>query len=90
MNVYPIFPDKSPSFQVKIPNTKKSHSIIRKQFPLTPTIAITAHKAQGKTIDKIIIDLADAPTGHTDGPYAYVCLSRARSLNDITIVFKTI
>ena len=83
VNVYPIFPDKSPSFQVKIPNTKKSHSIIRKQFPLTPTFAITAHKAQGKTIDKIIIDLADAPTGHTDGPYAYVCLSRARSLNDI-------
>ena len=84
-NTFPIFPSKK-SFQIKHPNSTKKHTINRTQFPLTYSFAITAHKAQSRTIDKIIVDLAQVPTGPKNGPYAYVCCSRARKFDDILIL----
>jgi hypothetical protein len=64
----------------------KSVSVRRTQFPLTPAYALTAYKAQGKTLNKVIIDLTQPPTGKLDFAYAYVALSRAKSLNGILIL----
>ena len=64
----------------------KSVKVKRVQFPLTPAYACTAHKAQGKTLNKAIIDLGQPPSGKLDASYAYVSLSRAKSLQDIVIL----
>lgn len=53
-----------------------------KQIPLTPAWAITIHKSQGKTFDRVHIDL-----GH--GAFAegqvYVALSRCRTLEGVSL-----
>ncbi len=52
------------------------------QFPIKPAWAITIHKSQGKTFDKIHIDL-----GHGAFEYGqlYVALSRCKTLSGITL-----
>ena len=84
----PIFPEDV-YFYVKNdkPELSKTKAITvkRHQFPLTPAYAMTAYKAQGKTIDKLIIDLTK-PRFRLDLAYVYVSLSRAKCLNDVFIL----
>lgn len=54
-----------------------------KQFPLNLGYAMTIHKAQGKTLDTVIIDISRGAFAHGQ---TYVALSRTRSANDIHIV----
>lgn len=54
-----------------------------KQFPLNLGYAMTIHKAQGKTLDNVIIDISRGAFAHGQ---TYVALSRTRSANDIHIV----
>ena len=64
-------------------NTVKSYvDGTYKQIPLMHAWAMTIHKAQGKTIERLHIDLTDQPfeTGQI-----YVALSRCPSLDGITI-----
>lgn len=44
--------------------------------------AVTIHKAQGKTLDNVLLDLG---TGAFDFGQVYVALSRCSSLEDITL-----
>lgn len=61
----------------------KPYSLLcRTQIPLTPAWAISIHKAQGMTLDKVKVDVSRA---FSDGQ-VYVALSRATSLRGLKIV----
>jgi ATP-dependent exoDNAse (exonuclease V) alpha subunit len=53
------------------------------QFPLQLGYALTIHKAQGKTLDNVIIDM---DTGTFDHGQLYVALSRTRKQSDMHIL----
>ena len=54
-----------------------------KQFPLALGYAMTIHKAQGKTLAKVIIDISRGAFAHGQ---TYVALSRTRHAKDMHIV----
>ena len=51
-------------------------------LPISPSYAITIHKSQGQTLDKIILNLGE----HEFSPgLTYTALSRAKKLQDIAL-----
>ena len=54
-----------------------------KQFPLMLGYAMTIHKAQGKTLSKVIIDISRGAFAHGQ---TYVALSRTRNAKDMHVV----
>jgi ATP-dependent exoDNAse (exonuclease V) alpha subunit len=53
-----------------------------KQFPIMLGYAMTIHKAQGKTLDSVIVDISRGAFAHGQ---TYVALSRTRNASDIHI-----
>ena len=59
--------------------------VTRTQLPIVPAFAITTYKAQGLTMNRIVVDL-QAPTGTVQVASIYVPLSRVKRAEDIAIL----
>lgn len=67
-------------------NDDSFYSIRRCQYALTAGYAFTDYKAQGQTIEYVIIDIAKPPTGGISPFGAYVALSRSRGRDTIRLL----
>jgi hypothetical protein len=65
----------------------KKVNVTREHFPLVPSFSYTAHKSQGKTLPKVVVDLRPSNTKNkVKIEFAYVPLSRVRRLEDLNIL----
>jgi hypothetical protein len=64
------------------PHSGKKCTIQRTQLPILPAFALTAHKAQGQTMEKVLVDLESCKG--TESPY--VMISRVTSLKGLLIL----
>ena len=64
----------------------KSFEILRTQFPLRRAFAITATKAAGQTLKRVIADLRVSPFAHG---LLYITLSRVQNPKDIILLVNT-
>ena len=86
-NQVPIFSENG-HFQVRVKGRKNAFSVKRSHFPLVPRFSCTSHKSQGQTLNKAIVDLVPLQRNRrrVETNFAYVPLSRVRTLNDLTIL----
>ena len=85
-NHVPIYP-QTESIQVRIPKKNTKASFTRRQFPLVPRFSCTAHKSQGQTLSKAIVDLEPIRNRRNPGiEHSYVPLSRVKRLQDLTLL----
>ena len=78
---YPIFADHV-YVTYKSPISHQAISFKQMQVPLILAFAMTAHKSQGQTLNRAIIDLSSCQG--TEAPY--VLISHVCSLNDLLIL----
>ncbi|CAF1095005.1 unnamed protein product, partial [Brachionus calyciflorus] len=82
-NIFPIFPITK---YFKLNLLTKTLNLKRKQFPLIPNFSSTCYRIQGKTMDKICIDLSNTENKNIDCSFLYVSLSRLKSWNDLYVL----
>ena len=78
------FPNAVPIFLSETsytPKNRKGFEITRLQLPLILAWGLTIHKAQGLTVDKVVLDM----DGRFSAGQAYVGISRVRSLEGLFI-----
>ncbi|XP_062569080.1 uncharacterized protein LOC134231172 [Saccostrea cucullata] len=77
--------DWIPIFEVQRSFVLNYNTFQRIQFPLRPAAGKTVHKAQGCTVDEIVIDLSQTRV-RKNAHIHYVALSRVRSVNHLHIL----
>ena len=77
-----VLPNETEMKPLRHPNTGYSCTLRRYQVPLDAGFAITAHKAQGQTLEKVIVDLASCMGTEA----AYVMVSRCTSLDGLMVL----
>lgn len=80
-----VMDDWTPIFDCQRSFVFNSTTYQRIQFPLRPAAGKTIHKAQGCTIDKIVVDLSQSRVRKTPHIH-YVALSRVRSVDKLHIL----
>ena len=81
-DVVPIFPVATHiDFKWLQTTSVPAKGFTRKQIPLVPAYVYTDFKSQGRTLEKVIVDLATAR-----GQGVYVMLSRVKSLTGLAIL----
>ena len=83
-NAVPIVPFQV-SFQI---NSSSSCTASRLQFPLKLSWAVTIHKCQGLTLDKIVVDMSPNKGKYHPGQ-AYVGFSQVKTLDGLHIINYT-
>ena len=78
---FPILPDTT-ELRFEHGGSHKRCTIKRKQVPIEPGFSMTVHKAQGRTLDRVVVDLAGC--SGTEPPY--VMCSRATSLGGLAVL----
>ena len=73
----------TPIFDIRRTFQYFKHTVIRVQFPLRLSSAKTVHKAQGDTVNEIVVDLT---TKITVPHIHYVALSRVRNLSGLHVL----
>ncbi len=88
-NEIPIFPSET-SFKFTTSAGNKP-TAKRRQLALTPAYAFTDYKAQGQTIEYVIVDLDESTRNSLDPFHAYVALSRSRGRSTLRLLrgFRT-
>ncbi|CEP09650.1 hypothetical protein, partial, partial [Parasitella parasitica] len=73
-----------PKSEIVYDARSKGLSVKRTQFPLLPAAALTIHKSQGSTYDKVLLDCRSQPRLRRDA--LYVACSRARHADNLYII----
>jgi hypothetical protein len=81
--IIPIIPTKV-GFSVAGKDGKTK--LERRQIAIVPGYAFTDYKAQGQTMECVLVDISTPPSGKLSPFSVYVALSRSRGRNDIRIV----
>ena len=80
--IIPIFPSRN-TFSL---GGKHRITVHRHQLALTAAYAFTDYKAQGQTMECVIVDLGKPPSGGLTGFNVYVALSRSRGRSTIRLL----
>ena len=67
------------TFTTLLGNSRQKLRVVRSQLPIQPAFAVTGHSAQGKTLPKVLVNLAEG------GFAAYVAASRATTRRGLCI-----
>ncbi|KAF8800258.1 hypothetical protein BYT27DRAFT_7117985 [Phlegmacium glaucopus] len=81
--IIPILPS-AVTFTVDVDGRKRK--LQRRQVAIVPGYAFTDYKAQGQTLECVIVDIARPPSGKLSPFSVYVALSRSRGCGTIRIL----
>jgi hypothetical protein len=84
LGIIPLTPSHA-KFTVTVRSGKR-YRIQRNQYAMTAGYAFTDYKAQGQTIENVIIDIGKPPTGSLSPFSVYVALSRSRGRDTIRLL----
>jgi ATP-dependent DNA helicase PIF1 len=79
---FPAFMVRPFKFEVES-GIKNVNNVSRKQLPIVLSYAISVHKAQGQTLDRVVLDMR----GFFAYGQAYVALTRCRSIDKLHISY---